>query len=143
MLEDEGYEEDLGRQYKINPEIANDPLVLKTLNEIFSSKLIAPQYRADVLSEEDAAAKREDLPLLYVWNEQPLGNGSYSFSCSVNDLKLERLLEAHLNRDDPRFILFRNEIIGVLSSTAPKTVVSLCQQVGLAPSKLCVGDWYG
>ncbi len=97
-----------------------------------SEELSTPVYRADIHNTRDAA-EREDLPLIYIWNEDPAVG---SFTLSVNGRIVGHCLEAIVPRSDPKFEECRDRIMQILANAARGAVVETCQKLNCLPSQV-------
>jgi hypothetical protein len=100
-----------------------DPIVTKVINEILKDEsLWTPVYRADLRAEDDVR-KINDLPLVYIWNEN---RASGSCTVSVNGAKIKNLLEKHVDRSDDRFAHYRDKISAIVAEVSNESVVETC-----------------
>lgn len=120
------------KRVKSNNEKKN-PIVSIILTLIMNDeKLFKPFYLKELKTEADSEMK-DDLPLVYLWNED-YTNGT--FSLSVNGRIIGKMLESYCIRSDPQFVQIRDEIIKVISETSKQTVVSICSKLGKSPSEI-------
>jgi hypothetical protein len=96
-------------------------------------ELHTPFYCDDIKSEMQGQAAAEDLPLVYLWNEN-LTRGSYSLS--INDGILGFLLETQLPRTDPDFNRVREYLSDTLATAMTNTVNKTCARYNAPPSRL-------
>jgi hypothetical protein len=113
-----------------------DPIIAKVINEILKDEsLWTPVYRADLRTKDDVKAKINDLPLVYIWNEN---RARGSFTVSVNGVKVEELLESHVDRSDVRFARCRDEISSIVAGFSNESVAETCQRLRRFPSELFI-----
>lgn len=94
--------------------------------------LATPVYRPDIVNESDAES-RKDLPLVYIWNEDPKTG---SFSLSVNGNIVGYCLEAIVPRSDPMFARCRDRIMQTISDLTQSAVLSTCEKARCLPSHI-------
>ncbi len=114
-----------------------DPVVTTVINEIFRDKSICtPVYRADLMTDDDVRAKIAGLPMVYIWKED---RESGSCTVSVNGVKVEEMLEGHVDRSDDQFPRYRDEISAFVAGVSNESVAETCQRLRRFPSELFVG----
>ncbi|MFT0533163.1 hypothetical protein ACMHYJ_10120 [Castellaniella hirudinis] len=104
-----------------------------TLAAADPGNLLKPRYVGWLRDEAHAAACRDQLPMLYVWNEDA---GAGTFSYTVNGTVVGFLLEALLPREHPQFVEVRDELMRVLKDVTMDAMVYTCKEVGLMPSQV-------
>ncbi len=92
-----------------------------------------PRYCPNVKSEDYAHENQYHLHVTDIWNAN-LNTGA--FSISINGFIVGSILESVCSRDNPNFQSIRDEIMSILSKLGTATVVEMCQQSGLPPSRL-------
>ena len=97
-----------------------------------SPELHRPVYRPDIGSEAQAEAT-PDLPLGYLWNEDPARG---SCSVSVNGRIVGSLLEEHLPRTDPGFPAVQAYLTTTLAKGLERTVARMCERLQALPSSI-------
>jgi len=115
-----------------------DPIVSKMVKEIFQDRsLSTPVYRADLVTDNDIREKISSLPLIYIWNEDSeLG----TFIVSVNEVKIEEMLERQVDRSDALFAQYRDRISILVTSIVNQTVAETVRRMRLFPSSLFIGE---
>lgn len=113
-----------------------DALPHLVMSDILKADVLAPVYRADVVSEEDFNARMAELPFIVVWNERETSQG-LAFSMSVNGDRVASMIERYIVRQDPWFAAVHSKLvhdIRVLTSNAMAKTVELS---GAPPSQIC------
>ncbi|MCI0389871.1 MAG: hypothetical protein MOB07_14070 [Acidobacteria bacterium] len=114
-----------------------DPVITKVINEILKDEALSvPTYRPDLKTEEDARAKSDELPLVYIWNEN---RADGSCTVSVNGERVEELLEHYIDRGDDRFAPYRDKITAIVSEVSNESVVETCRKLQRFPSEVFAG----
>lgn len=95
--------------------------------------LMKPRYVGWLRDEAHADACSDQLPMLYVWNEDTQAG---TFSYTVNGSLVSSLLETLLPREHPQFAAVRDELMRVLKEVTLDAMLHGCSEVGLMPSQV-------
>ncbi|MBM6577770.1 hypothetical protein KCP91_15410 [Microvirga sp. SRT01] len=95
-----------------------------------------PNYRPDVLSEEDFEARSAELPLIVVWGEHDTPEG-LAFSMSVNKHLVEKTVLGFVAREDQWFLPARNQIVEDLRTATFAAMMKAVEATGAPPSAVC------
>lgn len=109
-------------------------IVNETVKRLFNDReLSQPVYYPEIRTEAQAEEMADELPLIYVWNEDPsLG----SCSISVNGIVVAAVLTDYLPRTDPRFPAVRDHILAVFKEIAVASVLKTCETLQALPSQV-------
>lgn len=118
---------------KKKPPMDYEAIIKFAVSDLMSKDgLSTPVYRPDIVKESDAEG-RKDLPLVYIWNEDPQAG---SFRLSVNGNIVGYCLEAIVPRSDPMFAQCRDRIIQIISDLMQSAVLSTCEKARCLPSQI-------
>ena len=115
-------------------------IVNATVKRLYNDKKISePLYCPEIKTEAQAEAMAGELPLIYVWNEDPTHG---SCSISVNGAVVAAALNDLLPRTDPRFAAVRDHILAVLKEVAVASVLKTCETLQALPSQVFSREMY-
>ena len=111
---------------------AERSLAQSLLSAIVTNGTVAtPIYCPEVKSEADASVMADELPLVYIWNED---RSRGSFSISINGRVVGSILEQQVDRANPSFARIRDEVMNALRQASQNSIVSTCERLGATPS---------
>lgn len=115
-------------------------MVNETVKRLFNDKeLSQPVYFPEIRTEAQAEAMADELPLIYVWNEDPTRG---SCSISVNGAVVAAALTDLLPRTHPRFAAVRDHILAVFKEVAVASVLKTCETLQALPSQVFSREMY-
>lgn len=98
-----------------------------------------PHYIDWLETEEQCNLSSDDLPLIYVWNEQITDEGHLSYSLSINSKWVRETVEQYVHDLDPYFDDVRLRVLSELSQVSRRSMDTTIQKTGMPPSMICEG----
>jgi hypothetical protein len=109
-------------------------LINAVVTRLYNDREISqPVYFPELKTEAQAEQMADELPLIYVWNEDPARG---SCSISVNGSVVAAALNEYLPRTHARFGPVRDRILVLLKEVAVPTVVKTCETLQALPSQV-------